>query len=180
MPASTMWVSVACGVPTAVESAETADATKGATTPVRQPNRLALWRARGMSVRGAYGLTSHDQIKSTLATAWFGRPAIDSGLLAAQLDPPRRADLLSILPALAWLYSCGRRSRLDTRRQFALVAFTKKICAALLFFGTGLVVVRADQSAHRELAISRAGAVQSVRVQSACHGRILDCRSGSI
>ena len=133
----------------------------------------------GISVRGAYGLTSHDQI-TTLATAWFGRPAIDSGLLAAQLDAPRRADLFSILPALVRLYSCGRRSRLDTRWQFALVAFTKKICAALLFFGTGLVVVRADQCAYRELAISWAGAVQSVCVQSACHGRILDCGSGSI
>ena len=133
-----------------------------------------------MSVRGAYGLRSHDQIKSTLATAWVGRPAIDRGLLAAQLDAPQRADLLSILPALAWIYSCGRRSRLGTRWQFALVAFTKKICAALLFFGTGLVVIRADQCAYRELAISWAGAVQSTPVQSACHRRIFDCRSGSI
>ena len=71
----------------------------------------------------------------------MGRPALDSRLLAAQLDAAWRADFRSILPAMARIYFCRRRFRLETRWQFALVAFTKNICAPLLFFGTGLVVV---------------------------------------
>jgi hypothetical protein len=101
-------------------------------------------------------LTAHESKKPILAGAWLGRAAVGSGLLAAQLDAVRPPDLLAVLPALARIYSCGRRSSLDPRWQFALVALKKEFCAALLFFGTDLVVIRADQPPYCQLAVSGA------------------------
>src|SRR5690349_22269567 len=131
-------------------------------------------------MRGAYDLTLHESTKSILAATWLGRAPLGGVLLAAQLDDARRPDLVVVLPALARIYSCRRRSGLGARRQFALVALTKKFRAALLFFGTDLVVIRTDQPAYGELAVSGARTVQSSGVQSAFHHRFLDCHSGSI
>ena len=94
-----------------------------------------------MSAYGAYGLTPHESIKSILAGTWLGGAVFGSGLLAARLDGAWRPDLLAVLPALARIHSSRRRSRVGAPGQFALVAFTAKICAALLFFGASLVVV---------------------------------------
>ena len=84
---------------------------------------------------------THDSIKPTLAGSWLDRAVTDSVLLAPQLDAARRANLVPLLPALAWLRFGGRCSRLDARGKFDLVALTHKFCAPLLFLGAGVVVV---------------------------------------
>src|SRR5262245_24581845 len=69
----------------------------------------------------------------------LGRPSPPRRLLAVELDPPRDAHRISLLPSLARLHPCRRCPGFRPRRQFSLDPLSPGLRAAFSRFGARVV-----------------------------------------
>src|ERR1017187_3705931 len=91
-------------------------------------------------------------------------------LLAAELDPAWAAHGLFVFPPLAGLHSCGRCIGSKPEWYFALETVAAGLRPALCGLGAGVVALRGDQPADRQLGIPGRRRIYRPRVLPALHG----------